>query len=364
MLMKIEKGIISSSQLTFLIIGLFEANILTAAFISGIAKQNTWIVLIIGFLILLFMLFVYTSLNKIFPDKNLIEVNDVVYGKYFGKIMSILYIYYFWFVIAVNLRFITDFFTIYLFSKAWITVLIVPLAAVCIYTVRKGIEVIARVGFILSVLSIIVAIAITLLTIKDMDLSNFLPVILPPLNKFMQAVNLIISLSFGEIVVFLMYFPYVNDKKQVRKAAFLGVSNGVIYFLSIILRNIAVLGNIASMHVLPSYQVARLINLGEIITRMEVLIAVALLFNVFLKICIFYYATVLSIAQCLNLQSYKPIVIPVGIISLVLSITMLDSPTEMSQVAASTYDVYAVPFIIIFPIITLIIAKIKNAAGK
>lgn len=362
--MKIEKGIISSSQLTFLIIGLFEANILTAAFISGIAKQNTWIVLIIGFFILLFMLFVYTSLNKIFPDKNLIEVNDVVYGKYFGKIMSILYIYYFWFIIPANLRFITDFFTVYLFPKTCITVLIVPLAAVCIYTVRKGIKVIARTGFILSVLSIIVAIVITLLTIKDVNLSNFLPFILPPLKKFMLAVNLIVALSFGEIIVFLMFFPYVNDKKQVRKDAFLGLINGVIYFLSIILRNIAILGNIAYIHVLPSYQVARLINVGEIITRMEVLIAVTLLFNMFLKICIFYYATVLSIAQCLNLRSYKPLVVPVGIISLILSITMFASPAEQSQVATSTYDVYAVPFIIIFPIITLIIAKVKNAAGK
>lgn len=358
--MKIEKGIISSAQLMFLIIGLLEATTLTAAYIIGITKKDTWLVLIIGFIIISLMLLVYTSLSNKYPRKNLIEINEILFGKYFGKVMSILYIYFFWFLIPANVRFISDFFSTYLFPQIETSVFVIAIILISIYTVKKGIEVIARTGFILSTLSIITAIFITIFTIGNIRFSNFLPVFQLNFKEFIQGINLMVCIPFGEIIVFLMIFPYVDDLNQVKKSAFLGLSFGSLYFLIIILRNTAVLGNIASIHVLPSYQVARLINIGEAITRVEVLIAVTLLFNVFLKVCIYYYATVLSIAQIFNLQSYKPLIIPVGIISLILSISMYNSPVEEFYAAANIYPIYSIPFIILFPIISLIIASIKQ----
>lgn len=363
--MKIEKGIISSSQLTFLFIGLLEASTLTGAFISGITKQDTWIVLVAGFTIELFLLLVYTSLSKRFPDKNLIEINNEVYGKHFGKVMSLLYIYYFWFIIPANLRFIADFFSNYLFQETDISVFAIAIVMVCIYTIKKGIEVIARAGLILCIVTMIVALFITIITIKDMCLTNFLPIFQINLKEFILGTNIIVSIPCGEIVGFLMIFPYVNDIKQVRKSAILGYIIGGVYFLSVTLRNIAVLGNIGSIHVLQTYQVSKLINVGEIITRTEILIAVVLLFIVFIKISIFYYAIVLALAQFFKLSSYKSLVIPVGIISIVLANSMFNSPVEESYAAISIYPIYAIPFVIIFPVISLIIASIRKLpAGR
>lgn len=357
--MKIEKGIISSSQLMFLIIGLIEASTLTAAFISGITKQDTWIVLLAGFTITLFLLLVYTSLSKKFPGKNLIEINDKIYGHHFGKIMSILYIYFFWFIISSNLRYIADFFSTYLFPETDISIFSILTIIICMYTIKKGIEVIARSGFILTILAIVVSVFITIVTIRDMQLSNFLPFFQMNLKEFTQGTNLMISIPFGEIVVFLMIFPYVNDINQVKKSAFEGLIIGGIFFLVVIFRNISILGNIASLQVLPSYQVAKNINIGDIIERTEVLVAVVLLFNVFLKICIFYYATVLSLAQLFKLRSYKPMVIPIGIIGFILSMTMFTSTVD-EVYAASIYSVFVIPFVIIFPVISLIIAEIRK----
>ncbi|WP_411680717.1 GerAB/ArcD/ProY family transporter [Clostridium thailandense] len=360
--MRIEKGMISSEQLIFLIIGLLQASTLTAAFISGITKQNTWIVLSAGFSIMLLLLLVYTSLNKKFPNRNLIEINNIIYGRYFGKVISILYIWYFWYIIAANFRFTADFFTTYLFLEIDISVFIVVIAIVCIYTIKKGIEVIARASFILGIVTIITAIFITVFTANYVRLSNYLPLFQIDLKEFVQGTNLMISIPFGEIVTFLMIFPYVNNMKQVKKSAFIGLVIGGIFFLSGILRDIAVLGNIGYVHFFPSYQVSRLINVGEVITRMEILIAIILLFNEFVKICIMYYATVLSIAQFFRLRSYKPLVIPVGIVSVVLSLIMFDSPVEHAHFAATIYVIYVIPVIIIFPVISLIIASIRKLA--
>lgn len=360
--MKIEKGIISNTELTFLIIGLLQGSTLTAAFISGLTKQNTWIVLLTGFIITLILLLVYTSLSQKYPGRNLIEINSEIYGCYFGKIISILYIFYFWFIIPANLRYIADFFSIYLFQETDIIVFIIAITIVCIYTLRKGLEVIARAGFILTMLTIIATILITIFTIKNIRLYNFLPLFQINSKEFIQGANLMVCIPFGEIIVFLMIFPHVNDIKKVRRSAFWGLIVGNVYFLSVILRNTAILGNIGYIHAFPSYQVARLINIGEIITRMEILIAVILLFNVFLKTCLFYYATVLSAAQFFKLRSYKALVIPVGIISIVLAIIIYNSPVDQAYAAANIYPIYAIPFIILFPIASLLIAHIRNTA--
>lgn len=358
--MKIEKGIISSTQLMFLIIGLLQGSTITVAFISGITKRNTWIVLLTGFIIALFLLLVYTSLSKKYPDKNLIEMNSVIYGHYLGGFMSILYIYFFWFLIPSNVRRISDIYGTYLLPETDISVFIIIIILVCIYTIRKGVEVIARVGFILSVMIFISSILITVFSINNMNLSNFLPLFQINLKEFIQGTNIMVSIPWGEMVIFLMIFPYVDDKKQIKKFSFWGLIMGSIYFLVVILRNTAVLGNIESILVLPSYQVTRFINIGEIFTRMEIWAGIILLIDSFSRICLFYYATVLSIAQFFKLRSYNPLVIPVGIISVVLSITMYSSPMEEAYYV-SIYSIYAITFVILFPVLSLIIACIKKA---
>lgn len=358
--MKIEKGIISSTQLMFLFIGLLQANTLTAAFISGVTKQNTWVVLSIGFFIVSILLLIYTWLNNKFPDKNLIEMNDAIYGKHIGKVFSLLYIYLFWFLIPVNLRYIADFFSTYLFQGTDIYVFVLPIVMVCIYTIKKGLEVISRTGFVITIVVMVAFIFISIFTIKDIHLSNFLPLFQINLKELIQGTNLMVVLPFGETIVFLMLFPYVNDRKQVRRSAFTGFIIGSIYFLIVILRNIAVLGNIASIYVLPSYQVSRYINVGGIITRTEVMVALTLLFSVFLKLCIVYYATALSISQLFKLRSYKPLIIPIGIISGILSISMYSSAADEAYEAANIYPIFAIPFIIIFPVMSMITAYVRR----
>lgn len=358
--MKSEKDMISSTQLVFLIIGLIEGETLTSTFISGITKQNTWIVLIIGFVIITFMLFIYTSLSNMFPRKSLVEINDLVYGRFLGKIVSILYMAYFLQIVSINFRYIADFFSTYLFPQTDILIFIISILIVSTYAVKKGLEVIARSAIVIAIMATLVDIIITIFTLEYFKISNFLPVLQIKLKEFVQGINLMVSIPLGEIIVFLMIFPSVNNMKQVKKSAFLGYIIGNIFFLMIILRNISVLGNIEAIHVLPSYQVAKLINVGDIITRMEVLIAIILLFNEFLKICIFYYAAVVSTAQIFKLEDYKILVVPIGILGAVFSISMFSSDIDYLYYGNNIYPIYILLFIVIFPVLSFIIVSIKK----
>jgi spore germination protein KB len=125
----------------------------------------------------------------------------------------------------------------------------------------------------------------------------------------------------------------------------------------IILRSITVLGPLTVIHVAPSYQVFELINIADILTRLESMTTLVLIITIFVKTSIFFYATVLSIAELLNLSSYKPIVTPLGIIIICLSVLIFDNAIDESVVAANIYPIFVIPIQMFIPILTLILSK-------
>ncbi|GFP77395.1 GerAB/ArcD/ProY family transporter [Clostridium fungisolvens] len=358
--MKIEKGMISSSELMFLIIALLQGSTLTATFISGVTKQDTWVVVVVSIFILCFLLQVYLNLVQRFPEKNIIEINDITYGKYLGKFISIIYIYHFWFIVAANLRFIADFFSTFLMQETDIIVFIVAISIACIYVIRKGLEVLARMAPFFTVFTIVIAIIIIIMLFEQYDIKNMLPMFQLNSIQFLHGVNVITVIPFGELLIFLMIFPSVRDKENIKKYSFKGMFIGVAFFLLIVVRNTLALGIVGELEIQSSLQVAKLIDIADIISRLESLIAVVLLFNVFMKIAIFCYGTVLSLAQILKLRTYKHMVSPIVIISIIFSITMYESPVNQSYTAANIYPVYAWIPEILFPITSLIIAKLRN----
>ena len=362
--MNIEKGLISSSQLGFLIIGLMQGSTYTAAFISGITKQNTWVVVLLSSLLTFPLLLIYISLCEKYPHKNLIEINELIYGPHIGKLVSIIYLYSLWFIIPANMRYVGDFFTNYLFPETPLEAFIILFTCICAWAVRGGIEVIARSTLIIVILTFTEAIIITLFLFKYMRISNFMPFLNIGLMEFIQAMHGMMAIPFGETFVFLMIIPYINNIKQAKSSILSGFAFGSLFLLGVLVRNTAVLGIFASIHVLPSYQTAKIINIGEIITRMEVLVAVFVLFNLFVKVCLFYYATVLGTAQLFKLKSYKCLVIPIGIISAIMSVSMYDSSVEEAYNAANIYPVFVTPVIFLLPIITLLLTNFRKLAKK
>lgn len=362
--MNIEKGLISSSQLVFLVIGLLQGSTFTVAFIIEITKQDTWVVVLFSSFVILPMILVYLSLCKGLPGKNVIEMNEIIYGPSLGKLVSGIYIFYFWYIIAANIRYVGDFFTNYLFPETPIVAFFILFACTCAWAVRGGIEVIARCTPIIVFITVLIAVIITLFLVKYMRISNFMPVFTIGLREFIQGTHVMVTIPYGEMVVFLMIIPYMNSRSQARGSILLGFTLGAFYICGVILRNAAVLGILNSILVLPSYQTARLINVGEIITRMEILIAMIVLANEFIKTCIFYYSTVLALAQLIKLRSYKHLVIPTGIISVCAAGFMFSSSVEHAAYAANIYPIYATPVIFLLPTISLLLTNFRKLSKK
>ena len=77
--MKQEKGKISALQLTFAVGCFIQGSTLVVTVFYGITKHESLFVFIIGLILALLIASLYSLLDKMFPQKNLIEINEIVF---------------------------------------------------------------------------------------------------------------------------------------------------------------------------------------------------------------------------------------------------------------------------------------------
>ncbi|HHY06484.1 MAG TPA: GerAB/ArcD/ProY family transporter, partial [Clostridia bacterium] len=109
-MMRLEQGRISSIQLVMLIIGyIFGTSLILNP--GRMAGHDAWLTVLAGLTEGLIFVFIITALGTRFKGKNLIEINDLIFGSYLGKVVSLVYLWYFLHLASMVLRSYGDFFT-------------------------------------------------------------------------------------------------------------------------------------------------------------------------------------------------------------------------------------------------------------
>jgi len=357
----LEKGKISAVQLAYVVFILITS--LSVIFVPAQpAKHLAWLALLGALGEGLLFFYVCTTLAQKFPDKTLIGINDAVFGPLLGKLVSLAFLWYFIQIASYNLRAIADFFAT-LFPETPIVVFLLFLVLTSASAVRNGIEVIARCSVLIVPLLIFNYLFDDILLIKDMDFSSLLPLGDVPLTDFLKSVHAINSVQYGETVVLLMVYPFLSNIKKARVSVAAFIIAAALMAGSAA-RNTAVLGSLGPITTYTTFQTIRVINIGEFLTRLEILIAVAFIFMAFIKISVFYYASVLGLAQLLKLRTYLPLVLPSAVLITVFSIINFTSAIEAMHFTSETYPYYSLPFQIGLPLFTLVIAKVRGLPGK
>lgn len=347
----------------FMVTGLIQGSTLTLAYASGVVKHDTWLVILSGLAVTIPFALIYVSLAKRFPGMNLVQIHDVIYGRYIGKAISTLYFIYFLMVLSFNIRVLGDFYSTFFMPETPLIFFLVVITLVCAYAVRNGIEVLARISPLFVAIVFLIIISAFLLLLKDMNFANFLPVFELPLSKFIQGTHIIAAIPLGEVFLFLTVMAAMNDYKHASRSMLLGLLLGAVSLLLIAIRDSAVLGGTEAILISPAFQAFRLIDIGNIFTRMDILIGIGLTIMIFLKSSLFYYAATVSISQLLRLKSYVPLILPVGGITVILAITDWQSSVEAARFAPNAAPIFITPFLFIFPPLSLLIAKVRNLTG-
>ncbi|KPU26917.1 hypothetical protein TR13x_07850 [Caloranaerobacter sp. TR13] len=351
---------ISPVQLSFIIMGFIfgSSAIITPA---AAACQDSWLAYIIGWAGGYILIGMYVYISILNPSKTFIEILKDTFGKYIGSIIGIFYVWYFLHLAGLVFRNLGEFMVTSIYTETPLIFIIVSIALVLIYSLKKGLEVIVKVSQITVPVMLILVISIFLLVMKHYEVKNLLPFLEYGFSKVLKVGFSVLTFPFGETVVLLMIFPYINKQKDLFKVSYISLTVIGFILLSVVMSNLMALGaDMLNRDMFPSHVTISLIP-G---IAVEPFISVNLLIAGSVKIVICIYAALIGITQLFDLDDYKPFIIPVVTIAIVISIWIYDSLPEMVRWAGEVYPYYVIPFQIIIPALVLVISIVKNRGQR
>lgn len=360
----IAKGKFNARDLFFSVAAFVQGSALLSSFFVGILKQNSWIGVVVAYLISLLVLLLLFFLLSKHRGMGLIELNKAVFGKAIGSVVSLLYFIYFYSLVPLNTSDVNGFMATYMMPETPSIVISILFMLVAILTARKGIDAILRLGGILSIQQLIVLVGFTLLLLPNVHLSNMLPLFDITPKAFLQGTNIIVALPFLELIVFMMFVPMLAEQKKAKKALLGGFSLAAGVMIIIVLTDTAVLGPLLEYFTLPRLESARLINVYDVISRMDTLYALVLIVLRYFKVSILLYASAQCLAMVFGLKNWVPLVSTLGVLAAIYSLFVFKSDSDSYYWGQHTAAVYSSFFNIVLPLLTLLVYLIRSLVTK
>ncbi len=363
--MRIDKGKISGTRFMFSIIVFLQASALLTSFLADVTRHESWLPALMGTIICIPLIFAYCTLMSMYPGKNFIQMLEIVFGKYLGKFMGLIYVWFFINIAGLNLLDLGAFAKITVMTKTPNLFLSISCMVVVVFAVRGGIKVVARYSSLFTFIEFFIVGISAILLLNQVRFGNLFPIFdLEPL-KYVQATHIFTIIPFGELVALLMLNSNLNLKpKEMIKYWMWGVFWGILTILVVLIRDIAVLGNSFHFFTLPGLVSLRLVNVGAALSRTEILFAVALIMLLFFKITLHTYISTIAVCQLVGFKNFKHMALVVGLIIIFYSSTIYPNPIIHREAVRTIEPAIWTFFDMVIPLLTLLVGSIKMKAKK
>lgn len=324
------------------------------------AGRDAWMAYLISMSLGIIIAYIYSKLITLFPGKNLYDIMEIVFGKVIGKVMIVLFTWYAFHLGALVMRNFTEFIEVVSMPETPRYVIAIAIGFFCICLVGSGIEPLVRWSAFVCPMTIVTILILTIFSIPKMDVNNLRPVLYDGIKPVLNASFLVFSFPFAETVLFTTVLSFLKNKNDAFKIYYKSfIISGVILMI-IALRSILVLGIEYGVNLyFPSYSAVSIINISEFLQRFEIIVAINFMLSGIVKIGICLFAACKGTAKLLNINDYKCIAAPVGILMINISSLLYNNIMEMTEWAFNIYPYYAFLFQVIIPITLLLGAIIK-----
>jgi spore germination protein KB len=355
---------ISALQFFYVIVG-FEFGTTIILGLGAEAKQDAWLVIGIGMISSLLLMGVFTQLSSYYPDDTLVSMIPRIIGKYLSYPVIMIYILEFIYNAARVCRNLGELINSTILVETPIVVVIGSFMVLVIYCLRGGVEAFGRMGeavFPIYMISIVV-IWILLLSAENFNLKNLTPVLGNGIKPILKEVYLgVINFPFGETIISMMFFPFLNNKRINRK---LGMSIILIGGILLMVNSILVISTLGpeiySQNNFPLLSAAKMVSIADFLERFDALIILIMVVGVFFKVGCWTFGAAVAISQLFKLNHIKSVLLALGTIITPLSLVSATGFVQSLEIGRRYYIPYVLPLIqIMLPILLLCIAFIRK----
>lgn len=360
----IEKARITPWQFAFAVACFVQSSSLLSAFFASITEHDSWIAVLIAMAVGMPLLGVYLALLRRFPGQNLMQINEAVFGRAGGGVLSALYLWFFFTLASLNLRDAGTFVNKTIMSQTPPMLLNIMLILICAWAVYFGLNVVARYSILFSLISVLVLVVSVIFTFNLVHADNFLPLLEAGPRNMVHASHVVLTIPFGETLVFLMIAPQVRIKNgKIGRYLLGGFLAGGVFMALVLARDTAVLGSAMGFFALPSFETLRMVTLSDALSRMEILFALILILLMFFKISMLFYVSMLTLGEILHASTYRPLVLPWAVLTVIYSMTAYSSSETHTRSGQEQVPFLWLLFEVLLPGLTLAVSYLWKKKG-
>ncbi|MGI6585332.1 MAG: GerAB/ArcD/ProY family transporter [Lutisporaceae bacterium] len=292
-----------------------------ASAMAVIAKQDAWISALLTPVIGMPVVWIYWYLGSQYPELTFVEIMKKIFGRWIGWVAAASYVF-----LCLNTAchlpwYVGNFLTTQAMPETPQYVISLMFVTAVVIAVLYGIETIARASEIYIRFVLFLAVLAALLVSPNIKFENLQPVLENGMIPIFKGSYVLSCFTVFPVITMMMIYPANTEKiQEAKKSLFKGLLwAGFITFITILM-SILILGSkITASSQYPTYLLAKEIRLGNIFTRLESIVAYTWTITQFMIGLLFFYAGATGLSQLIGLKDHKRIVMPLGLITLVMS---------------------------------------------
>ncbi|OAS16516.1 GerAB/ArcD/ProY family transporter [Paenibacillus oryzisoli] len=327
-----------------------------------IAKQDAWISLAVAGLIGVFVTYIIVRVSQRHATQTLVEFAQGLFGKWIGKLISLLYILVWYSVCADILRIFSLFIKQILFhdTPVW-SISALMMAAMIYITFAGSVEAIARFSELAGPL-ILIGIVITFaLNIPNLHLALLLPIYADS-GAILIIKGSFVNASFlGESMMIMMLTPFIAKPEKLLKPILLSICIPSLLAIIATMMVISTFGiHIGSTMYFPYFAMVRFINYLDFIQNMDVWIVFIWIFCVLVKLSIYLFINSYGTAQLFGVKNWRRMIALTALIIFAISLI----PANIFGIldyANIVWTAYIFPiFIVGLPLVLLFVSHMRG----
>lgn len=355
-----DKEKISGNQALMLTLAGGIGNIFVVLAVPAIqqAGRDGWLPVLISYAMAIVIGLALLDLGRRFPNQTFVQFLPIVFGKVLGKLAGLSYILGWWLMTPLIIREIAELIRFFLpFTPSLIVIFLMALLVV--YAMRKGFEVYARTAELFVVVIIFLILLILTLNFSNFTWKNLTPVLANGFRPVLKGLWVQFPYALETVLFMALWLPCLNKRRDGLRAILLGMPLAGILLTVLVAANIAFTGiTLTARFIFPVFYMSRYIFIGNFLTGMEAIFMVLWLISSYLEILVFYYPSVVGLAQWLNLKEYKPLILPMMLVTVILTV-LPSNVIEVIKLDTLKNPIIILPLGLLIPI-TWLIAVIRK----
>ncbi|MFB5661521.1 endospore germination permease [Alteribacillus sp. HJP-4] len=325
------------------------------------AMQDAWLSAFAGLLVGLLSSLLLVRVSQLYPDLTLAEYCERILGKWAGKLAALWFISFAFLLAALNVRNMGEFMSSQILYGTPFESIHFIFICVVVFGARLGIEVLGRAAELVIPFVLFFIFVIIVSVLPEAEWNNLKPFLAEGMRPVFAGAFQFAGFPFFELVIFLMVFPFVNQSHKAGKGFMVGVITGAAVLLVLTTLSIAVLGAEESARIIyPVYMLTKRITIGGFIERIEAVVAGIWMITIYFKLSICFYAASFGIKNLLNLKDYRPLLLPLALIMLILSVIIYPNIIYLATFTERYWTLYSGTAGLLIPLILLVVAKIRR----